>query len=432
MARPRKLWSESTGRYGATVRIWEPRLGAPLRWDYRENGQRCREEVAPTMRVRASYKDAVDPVLERKAIDALERKAASLTLEPLRQANQPEQLTIGRAYALYFDPRRKALPRSRTGLTHQKGSRAFWETELGKDTLWDSIAPADVWGALMRLEEAGQVPTAEKRFNNLRTLYRWLRDKMGYDALRDPMRTLDKKKLVAGHIPSRPRYTDEELEKMLSLAPKYGARFNLFALMMGDGGARPIQVREAMRSGLNCTLEPPPPKGFAPEGHIMLGLVKGQEPMLVAFTKRVRAAMDTALRTYLADWEAKYQAGELEDYPLFPGDRGGDHGPRPLLMEPISDTALRETWAKLQEDAGIPARERLALYGSRRNWSDDIFENEGLDTLASAGGWSNRDTPEKIYISKARYAHIERARQHRESKTSDIPQKATRRRKVDK
>jgi hypothetical protein len=237
---------------------------------------------------------------------------------------------------------------------------------------------------------------------------------MGYETLRDPTRTLDKRKLLEGYTPRRPRYTQEEVERLTEHAAAFGPRFHLFVLLMADSGTRAIQARSAMRSGLDCTLEPPPPPGFAPNGWLQLPGVKGQAPMLLGLTKRQRAAVNEALATYLAPWEAQYRAGELKDYPLLPGERGGDRGPSELMMQPISDTALRKTWKKLHTLAKVEPRERLGFHGSRRSWSDAIEQAEGLDTVTAAGGWSRRETVEGIYLSATKYHHIERARRRRE------------------
>lgn len=414
MARPRKKWSDSTGQYGATVRIYEDKLGGLLRWDYREGGQRVRPEVDPPMRVRRDAKSDVVPELVTRARHALEQKAARLALKEQRNEQKPEQLTVAGAYALYFDPRKRALPRGKSSLTLHKLARAFWTEELGAATPWDHIAPADVWGALERVREAGHIPTAEKHYNNLRTLYRWLVDRMGYEHLRNPLRTLDKAKLTEGHTPQRPRYTVEEVERMVAVSPQFGERFALFVAFLADSGARGIQVRVAWRSMLDAELQPPPPPGWGkPHGWIVLPAVKGQKPMLTLLTARQRAAVDRALATYLAPWEAEWQESR-KDYPLLPSDRGSDRGPRPLVRRPISDTALRRTWAKMETASKVPPRDRLAFHGIRRSWSDDVNQKAGFDAMASAGGWSDRRTPEKIYLS-VDYEGIESARKARES-----------------
>lgn len=408
MARPRKRWSHSVGRYGARVRIYEPRLAAPLRWDYREGDKRKRPEVEPALQVRKRESDPVDPIAERRAIKLCEQKAAALTLEPLRKATEPERLTVGAAYKLFFHPRKKALPKSREARIHHTSSRKFWEHELGIDTPWDVIAPADVKAALLRVIEAGHTPTAEKRLANLRTLYRWLVEMQGYDQLRNPTRGIDKRELFAAHVPKRPRYTAREVEALVSNAPAFGPRFGLFVALLADSGARAVQVRHAMRSGLNCELEPPPPAGMFPHGWLQLPAVKGQHAMLTALTHRQKIEMRLALETYLAPWEKEFQETGT-DYPLIPGGREDQP-----IRQPISDEALREMWAELEAMAEIPRKARRAFHGSRRSWSDDIYEGEGLDTLTAAGGWSNSRTPESTYLSRAKYSHVERARQRRE------------------
>lgn len=396
------------GRYGAKVRIFEPRLGAPLRWDYREGEKRTRPEVVPLILVRPTPDSPVDVLLERKAIDLCNQKAASLTLEPLRKDTEPESLTVGGAYALYFDPINKALPKSKEARNHHTASRTFWETHLKPETKWDAIAPATVKAGITGLIEAGRLPTAEKRLANLRTLYHWLRTGMAMDQLRDPSRTCDKKKLFSGHQPRRPRYTKDEVEKILEKAHLGGPRFDLFAKLMADSGARAVQVRVSVRSGLNCDLEPPPPAGVFPCGWIRLPKVKDQPPMLTALTQRQRKALDTALEGYLSESEKEWLEHGT-DYYLIPG------GPmKRLEAKPITDNALRKMWFNLEEKAGLSRVSRRGFHGSRRAWSDDIFEAEGLDTLAAAGGWTKTETPESIYVNKQKYTHIEKARKHRE------------------
>jgi integrase len=408
MARPRKTWTYSVGRYGATVRIWEPRLAAPLRWDYTENGKRRRPEVKPLTRVRTKASQPPDPMLEQAAKDLCEQKAATLTLEPLREATEPEALTVGMAYSLYFDPKRKALPKSKAGRVHVEGSRKFWLAQLKPETRWDAIAPADVKAGLETLIEAGKIPTAEKRLANLVTLYHWLVDGMGYDLLRNPARGIDFKKLMDGYQPRRPRYTTAEVDRLIEKSRDKGPRFDLFVKLMADSGARAGQVRMAVRSGLNCALEPPPPAGMFPLGWLALPKVKGQPAMLTALTRRQREALDVALAGYLAALESAWLENGT-DYYLIPGGNV-----KAITASPITDNALRHMWAKLEEAAEIPKVKRRAFHGSRRAWSDDIHEHEGLETLTAAGGWTKSETPESIYLSKAKYSHIERARKRRE------------------
>jgi hypothetical protein len=409
MARPRKPWSESTGRYGATVRIYEPRLGAPLRWDYRdEAGRRRRPEVVPELRVRHGPAEPLDPVLVKRAVERLEQKAAELALEPLRRATEPNLLTLGQAYQLYFDPRRRALPASKEARQHHRASREFWERKLGAATVWNAITPADVRGPLIELREAGRIATAEKRLQNLRTLYRWLREQMRMKGLEDPTLGIRFTEITGGYEPRRPRYSPEEIARLRRAWQDADPRFRLFMVLMTTSGARAGQVRHAMRSGLDAPLDPAPPAGAAPHGWLVLPAVKRQRPMVTFLTAAQRRELDSALEGYLAEWEAEYRAGQRRDYPLIPGGylRRGE-----MLPEPISDTALRKTLQRLERAAGIPRRERRGFHGFRRAWVDVMDAHAGLDTATAAGGWSRRELVEGVYVSPRRWEHLARARE---------------------
>lgn len=415
MPRKRDLWSFSTGRYGATVRVYEPRLGAPLRYDWRDpDGSRHRPEVRPIITFDPDR--PVDPARAKRAEDLCERKAAELRLEPLRDETAPKALTLGRAYDLYFDPRRRALPKSRSARVHHTASREFWTEELGADAAVDAIPPADVKGALERLRETGKVQTAIKRLANLRTLIRWLQEDMGHDDLRDPTRGIKKKHVRGDYRPRRRRYTDEERTAIRDQLPQADHRFRLFMTLVMRSGPRGVQAREAMRSGLDTPLEPPPPKGYAPHGWLVLGAVKGQDPMVIFLSAEERAEIDAALASYLAPWEAEYQAGERTDYPLIPGGRI-DRGE--LEDEPISDTALRTMLHTIEKAAGVEHRDWRGFHGFRRSWVDEMDEKVGTDTAAHAGGWSDTDMVTGTYVSRVRYGHLERARKAKEEGADD-------------
>lgn len=411
MARPRKLWSCVVGRHGEKVRVYEPRFGAPVRWDWRDaEGVRHRPEVNPPLVVRPDPAGPVDPGCERQARDACRKRQEELQrLANLRRASDPEHLTHGAGWALFFDPKREALPPSPQARTHYRLSRAFWELELRMDTPWDAVKPADVEGALKRLIAKGQYQTAAKRLANLRHLTRWLRDRMDYDTLRDPTRGVEARALLAGYEPRRPRYTPQELQKLFDAAPRLGERFALFVTLLREHGARGGQIRLAMRSGLDCALEPPPPPDFFPHGWLMLPGVKHQRDMLLPLTRRAREAIDAAIVSYLAPWEAEYQDGGA-DYPLIPGGRTD----RELLREPISDNGLRKLWPKMEQLAGVPKLPRRVFHGGRRSWVDEMRDAIGVDATAHAGGWGDTDMVQNVYSSPRRYADLERARRARE------------------
>lgn len=406
MGRKRSRWSCSVGPYGDTVRVYEPSLGAALRYDFRVAGDRQRPQLEPRLYVRPAPDAPVDPVAERKAREYARAKAAELHLAPLRAESEPEILTVGDAYRLYFHPRRRALPKSRSALTHHTTSRTFWQAELGTETPWDAIKPADVRGALQRLAETGMVASVEKRFHNLRTLYRWLRDDMGHDALRDPTRGIKLEQFTADYEPRRPRYTPDEKGKLLGAAGRMGnppQRF--FATLTFDSGARGGQVRLGMRSGVDRPLEPPPPEGMAPHGWLVLPGMKKQKPRLIFLTARSRAVVDELLAAMPPEWEAAW-VERHEDYPLVPG------GVWPFALEkvPATDRGLREWWKKLEAAAGVPTLPRRSFHGARRRWADSTRAAIGNEKTANAGGWEKTDTLTDVYLSTYQYEDIEAAR----------------------
>jgi integrase len=412
MARPRKRWRESRGRKGQAVAIYEPRLGSDLRWDYRDaDGQRRRPWVDPPMKVRHRATDPVDPMLARAAADECERFYHELRGETHRKRQTAHDLTVGEAFAHYHDPRDGALPKSRSAQTHHKASRDYWTDRLGADRLWNDVVPANIEGAVREMVAEGKAPTAEKRFQNLRTVANWLRVKMRLRGLEDPTLGVEVGEMVAGHEPRRPRYTPKEVERLVEASVAFGPRVHLFVALLADSGARAGQVRLAMRSGLDAPLDPPPPDGVGPHGWLILPAVKRQRPMLTLLTQRCRDAVGVALESYLAPWEAEHQSAERLDYPLLPGG----HVDR-LEDEPISDTALRKLWPKIEAAAKVPTKPRRTFHGVRRMWADAVREGAGIDATAHAGGWSSREMVESVYVSPRRWDDLEAARKVREAK----------------
>lgn len=422
MARPRKRWRYSTGRKGETVAIYEPRLAGDLRWDYREENpetgelERRRPWVDPPMRVRLSENEPTDPLLVKAARELCDSFHHELRGASHRQRLDAHDLTVSDAFALYHDPRDGNLPRSRSARVHHKASRDFWTERFGEDALWNDVRPAQVEGAIRDLVDAGMIPTARKRFANLRTVAKWLREKMRLRGLEDPTAGVETKDLTAGHEPRRPRYSTKEVEKLVEASAEEGGRIHLFTVLMADSGARAIQVRNAWRSGLDIELDDPPPESHAPHGWLMLPAVKKQAPMLVYLTRRERAAIERALGSYLAKWEAQYQADELEDYPLLPGGRIDRDE---MTMEPIGDRALRYEWKVLEKAADVETKPRRAFHGIRRAWVKKVEEGSDIETVTHAGGWSRREIVESTYVPKRRFQHLERAREIMEKEGDD-------------
>jgi integrase len=415
MGRKPKRWSFKTGDYGERTRIYEPRLGAPLRWDMRSVGG-GRPEVKPLMYVRRAPGEKVDAVLVQQAEELCKKKHAEIRLQEPEAEPSDDVVTLERAYAIYFNPRKKALPDSREARNHHEGSRAFWLAELGGRTDFNAIKRSDVTAALLRLKEKGQVQTALKRLNNLRTMYNWLVDEeglelsnptAGYRKLRD--------RIAAGYEPRRPRLTPAQMQALRTGLLTASWRLRLLFTLMLDSGIRAVQARTAMRSHLNAPLESPMPEGMAPHGWALFGAVKGQRRHLSHLTVEQRTAIDAVIAGPLAEWEGKYQAGELKDYPLVPGGE-----PLRLQLRPISDTALRDELKDIFAAAGIPKMpgDRKGFHMARRAWAELVRSKLGFEVMKEAGGWHNEDTA-KLYVSAYDHGARDKVRRMMEEQDND-------------
>lgn len=415
MGRKPKRWSFKTGDYGERTRIYEPRLAAPLRWDLRSVGG-GRPEVKPPMCVRHAPGEKVDAVLVQQAEELCKRKHAEIRLQEPEAEPADDVVTLERAYAIYFNPRKKALPESREARSHHEGSRKFWLAELGSRTDFNTIKRSDVTAALLRLKERGQVQTALKRLNNLRTMYNWLVDEEGLE-LSNPTAGYRKlrERIEAGYTPLRPRPTPTQMQSLRRELLSASWRLRLHFTLLIPSGVRAVQARTSMRSHLDAPLESPMPADMAPHGWILFGAVKGQRRHLTHLTAEQRAAIDAVIAGPLAKWEAEYVAGHILDYPLIPGGE-----PTRLRMQPISDTALRNELKAIFAAAKIPkvAGDRKGFHMARRAWAELVRSKLGFEVMKEAGGWHNEDTA-KIYVSPYDHSARDKVRRMMEEQGSD-------------
>ena len=429
-------FSYSSGRYGAKVRIYEPREGGELRFDYVDEAG-VRQRPGAGIVVRKSPSAPIDLELEKAAIKAADDIEARLRLGQLRVATEPAQLTLERAFDLYFDPLRRALPASYEARKHLEGTRhdvlaearRLYAEQHPAGIPWNVFKPGDLWGMLLRIRDDGRVETASKRLRNVRTLYRWLRDKMGYDDLKDPTRGLEERKLREGYEPKQPRYTEGDLPRLIAVSFGVDPRLRLYLALADDSGARNKALRIAMRSMLDQPLDLPPTREQAPLGWLKLPALKGQGHALTFLTLRQRLELARAMWKrneggvwvdgYLAALERRYHEEGI-DYPLFPGGQIGSRG----VVDPTRPRAYRfasyngfGTWLREAERrAEIPHQDRRAFHGIRRAWSDYTHNETDLATLAAAGAWQREETPQAHYLSKAKYGKLANSREAQERK----------------
>lgn len=93
----------------------------------------------------------------------------------------------------------------------------------------------------------------------------------------------------------------------------------------------------------------------------------------IALEARLLASVDDALEGYLCEFEQLYQAGKIENYPMFPGGqlkKGVADPANPESLKPITKGAARVWFRELERAAGVQSEHGRAWYGVRRILTD--------------------------------------------------------------
>ena len=239
----------------------------------------------------------------------------------------------------------------------------------------------------------------------------WLVDEEHIDAFRPPKRgwRAELKKEWEAETkrpckPARPRHSDEEMEifwrglsnpgvdPRLRLAAELGAEYRIGQVLRCD------------RSDLDLS-----PGAGAGDGTLVIH-GRGRKPgATIYLAPGQRQVVDAALRPdgHLAEYEQALQAGQIDDYPLFPA---GNVLSGALKM-PSSDTAAgrmtRRNILRLYTDyeagVGIEHVQGRAWYGIRRRSSDRTRRFSSDERVRdAAGGWTaGSPTRERIYMDGA-------------------------------
>lgn len=255
---------------------------------------------------------------------------------------------------------------------------------------------------LARLRSKGHTGTrgAQLLLDLVLAVAEWLRDEQLIGptaALR--WRNMDAEFLAdAGdHTPSRPRYTVEEYRKLFAAAWQADERYGLLYDLGAEG--RLGQVARAMRSHLDTAT-----------GRLrVIGRGKKKGTVIVFTAAQKLNVADVLAAGYLAGLEAAYQAGEIPDYPLFPGGHfARDKDTKALVSRaeyatraPVDRTAWRAWHQDAEKLAGIPHLKGRGPYGSRRAGVDGAkAEKISREGLQSWGGWADSQMPDAIYADQ--------------------------------
>lgn len=442
-------WSETVGLLPHKVTV-EERLtrGGSLYlrwWDSAAGNWRWKSLVRALDRAglgATSLRDANGVVIPKVADWAIQQgwsqyriNAGLAPSETIDGAPSSAPLTIGGTWAVLTDRDTGLYPGTlKRGKVVYSGhalevkrALGFAAVVWGADTSWAVIGRADLTKLMRRrLEDLlgrGLIGMRSTEITMARVIAAaaWLRDQLKIPATaalpkkswRDDLKkdwlSLTGKRALPK--PSRDRYTVEEKRALLVSTWKVDPRLGLLYSLAGE--YRMGQARLSMRTDLVLdAIE------YAPHGRFTIHGAGKKLGEVVYLTEGQRADVDRALAGYLAPLEARYVAGELDNYSLFPGGRmlGRKHGKARVtehmsITEPVVRgwiaNPFREAERRaelLQPDGSkkpidhIPGR---LTYGARRlNVDGMLGEHASDEALKASGGWSSGDVPRGIYADQ--------------------------------
>ncbi len=417
------LWSLAKGERPYTVTVREDRTpGGRILFDFTEHGRR--QQPATGIRTVRQADGQFDPDAINLAEEAADDRSARLRLERYREEVKPQRLTVMEALTLYMHPERGGVASSKSSRMQAAAARKDWLNHLGADTVWNMVRPADVDALARSYRRRGMLVTARQRVKWLRTVFRWLEIKAGIDGLKDPTRGFDYQALMEGYEPHRPRYTPDEVEKILAVRWEIDPRFALLTALMDDSGTRRAALIRTWRSAIDRRRDIAPTPELAPHGWILFPALKGQDTVLHFLTEFERREIDMALTTHLSELERRYQERGI-DYPLFPAARIYPRAKRERLpipwdragaYRPVGYT-LTERWLRDAEaKAKVDHVDGRLWHGWRRLAADTVFREAGLGVVTTAMGWKSQRTPEQIYLEDEKHFARSAAREAMERK----------------
>jgi hypothetical protein len=198
--------------------------------------------------------------------------------------------------------------------------------------------------------------------------------------------------------PHQPRHTPEETERLLDHLPHADPRLEL-ALDLG-AEYRLGQVARSHRRHLDLT-----PGAGAGHGILVVPGRGNKRGATIYLTPEQRATVDFALGPdgHLAHFEAAYQQGRLDDYPLFP--RGKLAKGKCVLRQPLR-RANRRTFLTffhdLEDRAGVEQVPGRGWYGIRRVATDLARRHTTDEQVRDAlGGWGGgSDVRSDVYMTR--------------------------------
>lgn len=400
MSKAKKTWSASFGSYGRTVRVAEQARGGMLYLFWIDNLGKQRKRSL-------RHRDRKRGKAEAKNLAARLEKLAEeqFTVTASHSVRSGPALRLSEGIDRAFDPVNGMYP-TETQFTREARRLAMRAVKLLGDPLWTDLKPKLIRSLVRRLarkSETGEgARTAEYMCDVLYLVAGWLRDEelLPADAARPTRQWKVKLKAEWEAItgckvqPRRPRHTKEEAAKLFRALPEADPRLRLLIEMAAE--LRSGQAVRARRSDLD----------LSEVGGFELGrfTVRGsgrKHGEVVHLHPEVRSLIDEVLTTgYLADAEAAFERGQIEDYYLFPRGRlkGGRAHLRNCVAGHLGPTAIRHQFRKLESIAGVEHQDGRSFYGLRRLATDIAADLESDDrVLDRLTGHLDSETRKRVY-----------------------------------
>ena len=209
--------------------------------------------------------------------------------------------------------------------------------------------------------------------------------------------------------PQRPRHSVDEYRRIFAAIndPRVDPRIRLAIEVAAE--CRTGQVLRCTRRMLVLPDAPPNDYETAPTGSLGQIEIPGagkKHGEVVVFTPEQRRAVDDALHGYLANYEAAWRAGQIDDYYLFPGskmrmlDKSGRRWTRRVRADakPLSRDGGRIAFKELEAIARVDHVEGRGWYGLRRIAADLAESATTGDRVKDRlGGWQDSETRKQIY-----------------------------------
>jgi len=415
----KKCWSESYGVYGATIRLAEREPGGVLYLLWLDNKGKQQKRSLGHRDRKQGKKQAMELA---GAMAGASGRGVVLAPEPAKPA-VAEPLTLAEGVALAFDGERGLYP----GQTrHAKQAKTMAEQAvsiLEAHLTWADLTPGTILYLVRMLAKestSGEgARSAEYMCVVLYAVAAWLRGegkipesaalpRPGWKAkLKEEWRVSTGRRVES----QQPRHTVDEVAAIFAALTEGDPRLRLLVELAAE--LRAGQAVRARRTDLQLA-----GGGFGLGRFVVHGAGK-KHGEVVDLHPELRELVDEVLSTgYLADAEAAYRRGEIEDYFLFPAGRlhRGMARVERATVQPLGPTAIRKMFVAVERIAGVEHVEGRAFYGLRRQATDLAPEfASDARVLNKLSGHLDSATRERIYQEKENQKVRARAAETRRS-----------------